>query len=1287
MPAREARLVQVMRSFAEAWSDTIQRDHMADRFAAAFKHPCKGLPDWFHVGKDTLDTGTAWHEFILPKWGIWDPDKHPESYLRQPLKPYQLATLDNLEKDVRTRRRGIVHLPTGSGKTLLLLEYIASCFRKHARSGGPPDKAPLVIWSAHLSTLRVQSLKALFESVGEVSNTERFPLWVTCAVVSKGGVSGGDLSSIYLKGLHIAFAITHTSARASVEKRSSLAWQAVQQGRPVILIVDECHTHLHGKNTYAAFEDFLDEFKGRDVRLIGASATPRSSKRTQNETLFTLDRAWRIPNDIVDAMRASRSVEYGLDLYVSKTIQDMIREGVTCKVENLQDDVLRLPKKLADDTRDLTDVRAMSAEQGSEWVSRMNRRFLSRPDVCQEFADMLYRGVFGTELRKLGAPELGKTIVFATSIRAADTIVGHLRDRLRSVKSVELAERVFVVHTGMNEYRQAEAISGFKRLGRAPGVIVNVDMLREGFDDPPIQTVFMARMVRSPDRFWQMLGRGTRGKGVGGTSVCYFADPIHNAELWGMDRGYDHRPYLGFEYVERCKGLYERSDEGFEELALKQAGKLLGKFGFAANPEKLDETKLEQKDKEDDIAREELSLAQTVSGFASGPSVSTLDVRMLLRDDVDVPCQTALKNPAIEAQAAVLVAQGNGSAEALDALRTWLGNVAFPLRPEMQSFEWGTDFDEMGDLETIVREVAHPCEVTGASVSDDVFVAILHPDDAKEVRKLLPTVGVNVPDQWERPEGLLPNGSRCGDADRRLSLAAADALADVRIGLRAKAAPMVVTTRDSRGKAWGVVGSGAEDDPKYSKWEDAIWRVPNTRRMNVPNEPRWCVLDQSDASSTVGVYTMDREARHPLLRKHLHKAIVQEHRTAYTGAKVGYSDLLDAWQRDLDLACRSRGLAVSRVKTDDGSLAANETVLELTDGGRRFATVDARGWMWDTKRMRVASMWLAGAAVASIEVWLKTQPLPSGDSPFEQRSSGRPAACGATSGPLEQDTSGEVGELQSFIALRGAPGSGGGPASHDSAKEEAASPRLVKTIMECDGVGKEQAEEMALRMMGHMPRPWSPGDRHVAEPLAGSPRLDGEWEAWRQRHSSVCRTLQPIFRNVDGETREWFRRVDEDEYGSIIENVRSIDIAICRQGLRAIGEQLSLVQSYTTDGRVRVFCQMGALEAVAFALHTHSEALAAQIGDALLAYAPLLYAEVVEYRPASEERPDVFSDIILDMLAAMYESGTPECRRILGELWLRLNSSLEMLLRKKFVRESVRQRWDRASGVRGGFIR
>lgn len=92
-----------------------------------------------------------------------------------------------------------------------------------------------------------------------------------------------------------------------------------------------------------------------------------------------------------------------------------------------------------------------------------------------------------------------KTIVFAAGVNHAGTLAKEFEKNGTSV-------RVIVGTTPSDERRQT--LSDF-RSGKVH-VIVNVGVLTEGFDEPSLQTIILAKPTRSTLLYTQIVGRGTR---------------------------------------------------------------------------------------------------------------------------------------------------------------------------------------------------------------------------------------------------------------------------------------------------------------------------------------------------------------------------------------------------------------------------------------------------------------------------------------------------------------------------------------------------------------------------------------------------------------------------------------------------------------------------------------------------------------------------------------------------------------------------------------------------------
>jgi superfamily II DNA or RNA helicase len=103
--------------------------------------------------------------------------------------------------------------------------------------------------------------------------------------------------------------------------------------------------------------------------------------------------------------------------------------------------------------------------------------------------------------------------------------VGHARNLSRSLNA--LGVPAGIVHGEMASDLRRQALSDFER-GRTQ-VLTNVAVLTEGFDDPGVSCVAMARPTRSEGLYAQCVGRGTRL--ADGKQDCLILDFVDVSEL------------------------------------------------------------------------------------------------------------------------------------------------------------------------------------------------------------------------------------------------------------------------------------------------------------------------------------------------------------------------------------------------------------------------------------------------------------------------------------------------------------------------------------------------------------------------------------------------------------------------------------------------------------------------------------------------------------------------------------------------------------------------------------
>ena len=64
-------------------------------------------------------------------------------------------------------------------------------------------------------------------------------------------------------------------------------------------------------------------------------------------------------------------------------------------------------------------------------------------------------------------------------------------------------------------------------------MLTNFGILTTGYDDPTLETILITRPTQSIVLYSQMLGRGLRGKAMGGSNECRIIDISDSAASYG----------------------------------------------------------------------------------------------------------------------------------------------------------------------------------------------------------------------------------------------------------------------------------------------------------------------------------------------------------------------------------------------------------------------------------------------------------------------------------------------------------------------------------------------------------------------------------------------------------------------------------------------------------------------------------------------------------------------------------------------------------------------------------
>jgi len=441
----------------------------------------------------------------------------------QRLYPHQSEGLRRMEMAAQKAPpvSGILHYPTGAGKTRVALEFAARLIRAN------PDQR--IVWATARKVLIQQTMIKLAEL------SRLFPDNTTFA-----WSQNADNVEKLDNAVHILFMtrsnLTQVLERAGDGRVKRHPWRRhLENGLPMTLIYDECH-QLGAAKLQEVWERFHEQVvrpskkTQRSWMTVGLSATP----------VPTAEHARRLVGEVIFPVRQDGPITgHGSLYHVFHRVQNqtLIDSGVLCPVSTELDGsgYYDIPAELLRRVTGATHVEppGADAERGQiqEYSAQFNQRVMTDPEVLTFLAERV-----GGRLSTLG-----KTIVFVPTIEAANRLVQLFYDRVPATRGA-----VAVVHHKLKDARLPEqrklsvheVLERFRKRGDEPSILVNVDMLTEGFDDPKIKTVVLARLTLSTNRFWQMIGRGTRGPTSEGTLECHVIDPVKLVRLYDYFAGY-----------------------------------------------------------------------------------------------------------------------------------------------------------------------------------------------------------------------------------------------------------------------------------------------------------------------------------------------------------------------------------------------------------------------------------------------------------------------------------------------------------------------------------------------------------------------------------------------------------------------------------------------------------------------------------------------------------------------------------------------------------------------------
>ncbi|WP_446664138.1 sacsin N-terminal ATP-binding-like domain-containing protein [Flexivirga sp. B27] len=376
--------------------------------------------------------------------------------------------------------RGLVSLPTGSGKTRVAVQAIV----EHMTEKGGDIRVLWVADTDELCEQAIQSWLAVWRELGR----KRTPLTLS-------RLWGGNAPE-ERDGLQVVVAspakIRMILGRA--DWTDTYGWLR----KPAMIVVDEAHKAIDEQARILRAIGEASRTNDMVVPLLGLTATPfRGFNETETKVLIDrYDQRLDIgafPDDDVYG--------YLQELQVLAKVDQVELEGSDIFLTEAELEEAKGFNRLAP-----------SVEQRLSQDHGRNNRIVE--SLCQEDA-------------------ASKVLLFATSVENARVLAALLTYHGVEARAVDS-------ETGAAARRQY--IEDFKE-GRVR-VLTNYGVFTEGFDVPAVDAVYITRPTFSPNIYQQMVGRGLRGPKNGGSEFVRIVNVADNITNYGEEFAFKHFDYL-----------------------------------------------------------------------------------------------------------------------------------------------------------------------------------------------------------------------------------------------------------------------------------------------------------------------------------------------------------------------------------------------------------------------------------------------------------------------------------------------------------------------------------------------------------------------------------------------------------------------------------------------------------------------------------------------------------------------------------------------------------------------
>ena len=407
-------------------------------------------------------------EKIVPKRSLFD---------------YQRKAYEEIMTYLNNEQRCLLHMPTGSGKTITAMRVISAFFSK--------TKPVLIIWLAYSEELCEQAIDEFKETWKYVGDRELrvFRFFRNHSIdlikntdIDKDGLIVAGLGKIFQKS-----------------KRDELFLGKLAD-RVNLVVMDEAHQAI--APAYSEILELLTEKRSKKIPLLGLSATPGRSSESKS-------------GDLSEFFNSNR-VRLTITGY-KNPIKYLIKKGYLAdpKIKPINFN-LKLNKD------DLAKI------------------FNSDIDIPDLILDKIGKDIHRTLLvisqiqYLINSKKHKRIIVFGASVKNSRDI---------SMILTYFNKRSFHIDANTDPIIKNQYINEYKSDSNDVIVMCNVGVFTTGFDAPKTSAVVIARPTKSLVLYNQMVGRAMRGINVGGNKTCeiriikddalsQFTNPVDNFFKW-----------------------------------------------------------------------------------------------------------------------------------------------------------------------------------------------------------------------------------------------------------------------------------------------------------------------------------------------------------------------------------------------------------------------------------------------------------------------------------------------------------------------------------------------------------------------------------------------------------------------------------------------------------------------------------------------------------------------------------------------------------------------------------